>query len=65
MEQVISLTNSILQSNNVSVKSNSVSVDVNKMPNAVLRRLINEVKFENQNNITAYNRTHNRHNRGR
>lgn len=65
MEQVISLTNNTLQSGNVSVKSNSVSVDVNKMPSAVLRRLINEVKFENQNNITAYNRTHNRHNRGR
>jgi hypothetical protein len=33
--------------------------------NAVLKRLIAEVQFENANNITAYNRTHNRHNRGR
>lgn len=33
--------------------------------NAVLKRLAEEVKYENQNNILAYNRTHNRHNRGR
>ncbi|MEY2923272.1 MAG: hypothetical protein RL108_1898 [Bacteroidota bacterium] len=65
MEQVMPLRNNALPTSSVAVKSNSVSIDVNKMPNAVLRRLIDEVKFENQNNITAYNRTHNRHNRGR
>jgi hypothetical protein len=42
-----------------------VSVEVSKVSNAVLKRLIEEVKYESQNNISAYNRTHNRHNRGR
>ena len=36
-----------------------------KLSNVVLQRLIEEVKCENQNNISSYNRTHNRHNRGR
>jgi hypothetical protein len=43
----------------------SVNLEVSKVPNAVLKRLIEEVKYESQNNISAYNRTHNRHNRGR
>ncbi len=33
--------------------------------NPLLERLLAEVKFENESNILAYNRTHNRHNRGR
>jgi len=40
-------------------------VDLDSLPGEVLKRLIEEVRFEAQNNITAYNRTHNRHNRGR
>ena len=43
----------------------SISVEASKVPNAVLKRLLEEVKYESQNNILAYNRTHNRHNRGR
>jgi hypothetical protein len=43
----------------------SINLDKSKVPNAVLNRLIAEVTFESQNNVLAYNRTHNRHNRGR
>jgi hypothetical protein len=38
---------------------------VSNVSNALLTRLIDEVKNESQNNLLAYNRTHNRHNRGR
>ncbi|MDP2161279.1 MAG: YhhA family cyclophane-containing RiPP [Flavobacterium sp.] len=65
MEQTISLKNNTLQTSNVSLNSNSLSVEANKIPSMVLKRLIEEVRFENQNNISKYNRTHNRHNRGR
>jgi len=65
MERYNQLDNSALNVRNISTKTSTVVVDVNKVPNAVLRRLIAEVKVENQNNISAYNRTHNRHNRGR
>lgn len=40
-------------------------IDPSKMDNAVLKRLIGEIDFERANQINAYNRTHNRHNRGR
>jgi hypothetical protein len=40
-------------------------IDVDKIPSLVLQRLIEEVRYERENNILAYNRTHNRHNRGR
>jgi hypothetical protein len=43
----------------------SISIDANKIDNAVLKRLINEIDFDRQSQINAYNRTHNRHNRGR
>jgi phage-related protein len=42
-----------------------ISVDASKIQNSVLQRLIEEVKVERQNNISAYNRLHNRHNRSR
>ncbi|CAN5892403.1 hypothetical protein BH11BAC7_BH11BAC7_21760 [soil metagenome] len=51
--------------NNFSESSDSLGIEVNNIPNAVLQRLIEEVKYESQNNISAYNRTHSRHNRGR
>lgn len=54
-----------IEQDNISVNLNSLSIDANKIPNAVLKRLIEEVRHEHQNNVTAYNRTHNRHNRGR
>jgi hypothetical protein len=42
-----------------------ISIDASHIPSAVLTRLIEEVRHEHQNQIAAYNRTHNRHNRGR
>jgi hypothetical protein len=40
-------------------------VNINEINNAVLRRLIGEVQSEKENHLHAYNRQHNRHNRGR
>ena len=48
----------------LSMKPLAVSVDSNKISNVVLKRLIEEVQYESQNNVSAYNRSHNRHNRG-
>jgi len=42
-----------------------LSLDAGAIDNVVLKRLIEEVQFDKENNINAYNRTHNRHNRGR
>ena len=42
-----------------------IIIDASKMDNAVLKRLIGEIDFEKENRLHAYNRTHNRHNRGR
>lgn len=46
-------------------KTKTINVDATKIDNAVLKRLIGEIDFERRNEINAYNRTHNRHNRGR
>lgn len=43
----------------------NAELDLDQIPNSVLKRLIEEVKFESRNEVSAYNRTHNRHNRGR
>ena len=50
---------------NLSFDSTNVELDANEVSNIVLRRLIEEVKNEKENNVTAYNRLHNRHNRSR
>ncbi|MDN3585676.1 YhhA family cyclophane-containing RiPP [Pedobacter aquatilis] len=42
-----------------------VAVDASKIDNEVLKRLIAEIDFDRENHLHAYNRTHNRHNRGR
>ena len=47
------------------ITTDSHEVDVNDIPNPVLKRLIEEVRYESQNKLGMYNRTHNRHNRGR
>lgn len=47
------------------IDAGQVSIDASKMDNAVLKRLIGEIDFEKENRLHAYNRTHNRHNRGR
>jgi len=46
-------------------KSDNFYRDAKETPNALLQRLINEVKVDKANNIFAYDRAHNRHNRGR
>ena len=40
-------------------------INVDKISSAVLARLIAEVRDETPVTLHAYNRTHNRHNRGR
>lgn len=45
--------------------SKTISIDASKVQSSVLQRLIEEIKYEDQNNIAAYNRLHNRHNRSR
>jgi hypothetical protein len=40
-------------------------MDAHQAPSALLARLIQEVQHETSSTLTAYNRTHNRHNRGR
>ncbi|WP_408941447.1 YhhA family cyclophane-containing RiPP [Hymenobacter ginsengisoli] len=40
-------------------------IDAQQAPSALLARLIQEVQNESHSTLTAYNRTHNRHNRGR
>ncbi len=45
--------------------SKTISIDASKVQSSVLQRLIEEVKYEDRNNIAAYNRLHNRHNRSR
>lgn len=40
-------------------------IDVSEISNPVLARLIEEVRNEESSVPHAYNRTHNRHNRGR
>lgn len=65
MERYNSQQNNTLNVANISAKNTTTNVDIKKMPNPVLQRLLDEVRFETSNNISAYNRTHNRHNRGR
>ena len=50
---------------NVAPQAEQVIVEAEQMPNSVLQRLMEEVKNDNANNIFAYDRAHNRHNRGR
>lgn len=45
--------------------SETSEIDISKIPSTVLARLIEEVRNEELLNTSVYNRTHNRHNRGR
>lgn len=55
-----------VSSNIITKKSDNTTTSVEaKVSNSVLQRLMQEVKNDAVNNISAYNRTHNRHNRGR
>lgn len=42
-----------------------LEIDTSKISSPVLARLIEEVRNEDTSTVSAYNRTHNRHNRGR
>ncbi len=64
MEQAIEAGAPIPETITSSAPQNLV-VDTNDIDNAVLRRLIGEVQSEKENHLHAYNRQHNRHNRGR
>ena len=46
-------------------QAGDMTIDVNQLSSPVLARLIEEVRQERVGNTAAYNRTHNRHNRGR
>lgn len=48
-----------------SISNKQLIVEPSQISSAVLQRLLNEVRHDTENNISAYNRTHNRHNRGR
>lgn len=47
------------------LNSDQIMLDVERIPSAVLERLIAEVRTEKFESANAYNRVHNRHNRGR
>lgn len=58
-------SNTLLINNLPSNKKLDVSIDAAHIDNAVLKRLISEIKLDDHLIVNGYNRTHNRHNRGR
>lgn len=48
---------------NATVNNDHIIVEVSKVPNLVLQRLMEEVKNDQANDMFAYDRAHNRHNR--
>ena len=59
------ITDAKIKEDEISALNTPLSIDASKVPNPVLQRLIEEIQDESQNNVTAYNRLHNRHNRTR
>jgi len=51
--------------NVISVQPTQVIIEASQMPDTVLKRLVEEVKNDSVNQMFAYDRAHNRHNRGR
>lgn len=49
----------------VSAQMPQVAMEADQMSNSVLQRLMEEVKNDSVNPMFAYDRAHNRHNRGR
>lgn len=64
MNQSVSLPNNSLHQL-AKASEESLVISAQRVPNALLARLIQEVRHEAHSTLTAYNRTHNRHNRGR
>ncbi len=54
-----------IQTDESLVASKVFELDVSKVPSTVLARLIEEVRTEETVSARAYDRVHNRHNRGR
>jgi hypothetical protein len=54
-----------LQQENPVTQPESLMIEPAAIDNALLSRLLAEVKAESENRLHAYNRQHNRHNRGR
>ena len=46
-------------------QATKIITEADQMPDTVLKRLMEEVKNDNINAMFAYDRAHNRHNRGR
>ena len=53
------------QYNVIDTQSAQVIIAADQMPNTVLRRLMEEVRNDSVNPMFAYDRAHNRHNRGK
>ena len=57
--------------NDVSIEAKSektnvnLNINVSEVPNPVLKRIIEEIRYDKTYRLGAYDRTHNRHNRGR
>jgi len=62
---IINHSDSQEEVNEISTKPTQVIFEANQMPDVVLRRLMDEVKNDKANHMFAYDRAHNRHNRGR
>lgn len=45
--------------------NDNLNINVGEVPNPVLKRIIEEIRYQKTNRLGAYDRTHNRHNRGR
>ena len=54
-----------IQTEESPIASKVLELDVSKVPSTVLARLIEEVRTEEGLSARAYDRVHNRHNRGR
>ena len=59
------MINNHIKNQEIFAKPTLLNFDAKNNQSEVLKRLIAEVQHDSQNNISAYNRTHNRHNRGR
>jgi len=63
--ELINLSKANDENNIISNQPIQVIVEANQMPDIVLKRLMEEVKNDSANQMFAYDRAHNRHNRGR
>lgn len=62
---LINSTDSQEEVNVIYTQPTQVKIEANQISDTVLKRLMEEVKNDNVNPMFAYDRAHNRHNRGR